>query len=95
MTRYEIQAQGKRGDWAAEYISGDEYATTFDRRQGGPSVVQTGRKDNMNDEYDDSADRPTCEFCGKIMKFVRREDDASYPASIFECCGHYVEFVEE
>ena len=55
----------------------------------------------MNDEYDDSADRPTCEFCGKIMIFVRREDDTSdgdgpsYPASIFKCCGHYVEVVEE
>ena len=43
---YEIQAQGKRGDWAAEYISGDPNATTAETREEAEQMIEDLRREN-------------------------------------------------
>lgn len=46
MVRYEIQAQGHYGDWAAEYISGDPNATTFGSEEEAQQEIATLRSEN-------------------------------------------------
>lgn len=43
---YEIQAQGKHGDWDAEYISGDPNATTFSTEAEAKSEIENLKREN-------------------------------------------------
>jgi hypothetical protein len=43
---YEIQAQGKHGDWAAEYVSGDPDATTFATERQAQEEIANLRREN-------------------------------------------------
>lgn len=46
MTRYEIQAQGRHGEWAAEYISADPYATQYATVEEAEAAIATLRQEN-------------------------------------------------
>lgn len=43
---YEIQAQGKHGEWAAEYVSGNPDATTFATEAEAEQEIKNLRREN-------------------------------------------------